>query len=121
VQRGESSRVAGEEDPVDGTLAGPDDVLPRHVGEALGPFLACIADEVRGVISRSPEEAAAGLLEDGLTLAGAPALTPGLAEALAADLELPASVAPDPANLRVKGIALLLEERELLGEIAVEA
>jgi rod shape-determining protein MreB len=101
-------------------LSDPEDVLPRHVGAALAPFVAFLADEMRAVLARAPGGAVEDLVEGGIVLAGGPAATPGLAASLAADLELPVHVAPDPANLRVGGLACLLADEELLGELAVE-
>ena len=103
-----------------GDLADIEEVLPRHVGAAAGPFLTYLADEVRRLLARSPVGAVEDLLEGGLVLAGGPAATPGLAERLAADLALPVRVAPDPANLAVTGLALLLEEGRLIEGLAAE-
>ncbi len=102
-------------------LRDPEDVLPRDVGAAVGPFLALIADELRGILVRSPDGVAEDVLEFGVALAGAPAATPGLADALAADLELPVTVARGSAELRVRGLALLMDEPDLLAHMAVDA
>lgn len=102
-------------------LADIEDVLPRDVGAAIEPFLLYVADAVRGVLSRAPEGVAENLFDYGAALAGAPGATPGLAEFLEADLELPVRAAPDGAALRVRGLALLAEEGDLLAHVAVEA
>jgi len=104
-----------------GPLSDTEDVLPRDVGAAIAPFILWITDEVRAVLARAPEGVAESLLEYGAVLAGAPAATPGLAEFIAADLELPVCAAHDPAALRVKGLALVAEDNELLAHVAVEA
>ncbi len=96
-----------------------EDVLPRHVGAALAPFLELLVDAVLEVIAAAPGEVVEDLLDDGLVLAGAPAATTGLAAAIEADLELPARIAPDPARLRVRGLALLAEDEQLLSEVGV--
>jgi len=104
-----------------GPLSDTEDVLPRDVGAAIAPFLLYITDEVRAVLARAPEGVAESLLEFGAVLAGAPAATPGLAEFIEADLELPVRAAHDPAALRVKGLALVAEDNELVAHVAVEA
>ena len=96
-----------------------EDVLPRHVGAALAPLLELIVDSIREVLAVAPGGVVEDLLEDGLVLAGGPAATPGIARAASQDLELPARVAPDPANLRVRGLALLAEDEVLLDEVGV--
>jgi rod shape-determining protein MreB len=96
-----------------------EDCLPRHVGAALAPFLELLVDSVREVIAAAPGDVVEDLLDEGLVLAGAPAATPGLAGAIGTDLELPARVAPEPAGLRVRGLALLAEDEQLLGEVGV--
>jgi len=110
-----------EEEPPARPLRDTEDVLPRDIGAALGPFVRLIADEVRELLVRSPDGVAEDALRYGVTLAGAPAATPGLAEVLAADLELPVSVAREPAELRVRGLALLMDEPDLLAHMAVDA
>jgi actin-like ATPase involved in cell morphogenesis len=110
-----------EDEDDTGQLKEIEDVLPRDVGAALGPFLKLIADEVREILIRSPDGAAEDVLGYGVTLAGAPAATPGLAATLSADLELPVAVAREPAELRIKGLALLMDEPDLLAHMAVDA
>ncbi|MHC5056403.1 MAG: rod shape-determining protein [Planctomycetota bacterium] len=110
-----------EDEEEAGPLGDAEDVLPRDVGAALGPFLRLIADEVRELLVRSPDGVAEDVLEFGVALAGAPASTPGFADALSADLELPVTVARDPADLRVRGLALLMDEPDLLAHMAVDA
>ncbi len=91
-----------------------EDVLPRHVGAALDPFIAYLADELRRLLARSPEGAVEDLIDTGVVLAGGPAATPGLAARVSHDIELPVRVAPDPAFLTVAGLAILMERRDLL-------
>jgi len=97
-----------------------EDVLPRHVGETLAPFLARIADEALALLAGSSEGAAEDVASGGMLLAGGGALTPGLAGFLARELGLPVRAADDPATLRVRGLALLFEEELLLDEVAIE-
>jgi rod shape-determining protein MreB len=96
-----------------------EDVLPRHVGAALAPLLELIVDSVREVLAVAPGGVVEDLLEEGLVLAGGPAATPGIARAISHDLELPARIAPDPAHLRVRGLALVAEDEVLLGDVGV--
>jgi rod shape-determining protein MreB len=117
---GRTQPEASEASIAPDTIRDAEDVLPRHVGEALAPFLAFLADEMRALLARAPEGASEDLVERGVVLAGGAAATPGLADHIAADLGLPVRVAPDPATLRVRGLVRLLGEPTLLGETAVE-
>jgi rod shape-determining protein MreB len=102
-------------------LCDVEDVLPRHVGAALGPFVRYIADEVIDVMSRAPEGAASDIVEGGIVLAGAPAATPGIAETLAADIGIAVACARFPDTLRVRGLVKFLLQPDLLDEAGVEA
>lgn len=95
-----------------------DDVLPRHLGAALGPVLSLMAGEMRAVLARVPEGALEEIAEDGAVLAGGGALTPGLGEWFSRELQMPVRTAPRPHELRVRGLARILEEPELLRELA---
>jgi actin-like ATPase involved in cell morphogenesis len=112
--------LRADEDASD-PLRDAEDVLPRDVGAAMGPFLRLIADEVRELLIRSPDGVAEDVLGYGVALVGAPAATPGLADVLSADLELPVTVPREPESLRVKGLALLMDEPDLLAHMAVDA
>jgi actin-like ATPase involved in cell morphogenesis len=102
-------------------LREPDDVLPRHVGPALRPFVLFIADEIREILARTPGEAAEDVLGCGVILCGGAAQTPGVARLMGEDLGVPVTVAPKPATVRVRGLARYLDYPDLLDEVGSEA
>jgi rod shape-determining protein MreB len=98
-----------------------EDILPRHVGGALAPYVLHIADEIRDVMARAPDEAASDILAEGVMLAGGASAMPGLAEFLSNDLQMPVRKLPMCQNLRIKGLVEYMDEEQLLKDVCVDA
>jgi len=112
-----SAETADEDDE----LQEIDDVLPRHVGAALRPFVLYVADEIREVLALTPEGAAEDVLGGGVVLCGGAAQTPGLSSLLGEDLGVEVTTASRPTTVRVRGLARYLDYPDLLDEVGREA
>lgn len=92
---------------------------PLDVAEALSEPLDRVAEAIRQVLSRTPAEVCADILERGVVLCGGSALLPGIEEALRERLGLPLLRADDPSRCGVLGAWRLLPDPEMLARVAL--
>lgn len=78
-----------------------------------------IVDMVRETIEEAPPELVADLVPTGLILAGGGSLLPGLDKYLADILHVPVRVADHPELCVIKGLSLILEDRQLLEDLQI--
>jgi rod shape-determining protein MreB len=100
--------------------------LPREimindseVREALSKSLRVIVDNIKAVLEITPPELVADIHERGILLSGGGSLLRGLDQLVAKTVEIPVRIANDPLTSVVKGTGLLLDEPDLLNEVAV--
>jgi rod shape-determining protein MreB len=100
--------------------------LPREimindseVREALSKSLRVIVDNIKAVLEITPPELVADIHERGILLSGGGSLLRGLDQLVAKTVEIPVRIANDPLTSVVRGAGLLLDEPELLNEVAV--
>ena len=79
-------------------------VQPRELREALRPTAALVAGEIVRTIEKAPPEAAADLIESGITLIGGGAEQYGLAKTLEEMLGVPVRTAPNAENAVILGM-----------------
>jgi rod shape-determining protein MreB len=89
-------------------------ITTRELALALREPIRTLVDALRDAIGRVPAELAADIAEDGIRLSGGGALMQGLAELLAAKLELPVSVDEHPQDDVALGMGRLAEDDQLL-------
>ncbi len=89
-------------------------ITTRELALSLRDPIRALVDALRDAIGRVPAEMAADIAEDGIRLAGGGALMHGLAELLAAKLELPVSVDEHPQDDVALGMGRLAEDDQLL-------
>lgn len=89
-----------------------------QVREALVKSLRAIVDNIKATLEISPPELVADIHERGLLLSGGGALLRGLDQLIARATEIPVRIADDPLTSVVRGNGLLLDEPELLREVA---
>ena len=93
-------------------------VSPPRLREALRPTAALLAGEMARTIEQAPPEAAADLVDRGVTLIGGGALQYGLAREIGEMLGIPVKAAPNPDNAVILGMQQGIMGRPDLGAAA---
>jgi len=100
--------------------------LPRQVTvrddeirDALQKSVRTIIENIKATLEVTPPELVADIYERGIILSGGGALLKGIDVAIAKATEIPVAVATDPLACVARGTGALLEETELLQEIAL--
>lgn len=100
--------------------------LPREVmindaqvREAMIKSLRVVVDSIKDIIEITPPELVADIHERGILMSGGGALLRGMDQLITRALEIPVRVADDPLTSVVRGTGVLLDEPELLREVAV--
>jgi rod shape-determining protein MreB and related proteins len=96
-------------------------VTDEEIREALREPVAAIVDTVRTCLERSPPELAADIVDKGIVLTGGVALLRGLDLLLRQETDLPITVADDPLSCVALGVGKVLDELNLLKEVAIPA
>jgi len=94
-------------------------VSNEHIKLALDRSIKAILNLVRMTLEVTPPELTADIHERGLLLAGGGSLLRGLDKVIAKVAEIPVRVADDPLTAVVRGTGILLEDEQLLKEIAL--
>lgn len=116
------------QEPLEFPMRGRDLVtgLPREVmindaevREAMSKSIRVIIEHIKATLEITPPELVADIHERGILLSGGGALLRGFDQLIAKSVEIPVRIADDPLTSVVRGTGLLLDEPELLEEIAV--
>jgi len=91
----------------------------KQVREALNRSLKAIIDDIKALVEITPPELIADIHERGILLTGGGALLRGFDQLISRATELPVRVADDPLTAVVRGCGLLLDDEELLEDVAV--
>lgn len=94
-------------------------VNDEQIREALQKSVQIIIDNIKSTLEVTPAELVADIYERGITLLGGGALLKGLDKAIAKATKIPVRVADDPITAGVRGMGILLDNFELLKNIAV--
>jgi len=90
-----------------------------QVREALAHSLKAIVDNVKALVEITPPELIADIHERGILLTGGGALLRGIDQLVSRATELPVRIADDPLTGVVRGCGMLLDDEDLLQEVAV--
>ncbi|OGH93635.1 MAG: rod shape-determining protein [Candidatus Magasanikbacteria bacterium RIFOXYD2_FULL_41_14] len=90
-----------------------------EVREAMIKSLRTIVENIKGTLEISPPELIADIHERGLLLSGGGSLLKGLDQLIARATEIPVRIADDPLTGVVRGTGIMLDEPDLLEEVAV--
>lgn len=100
--------------------------LPREVmindsqvREAIIKSLRVIVESIKGILEITPPELVADIHERGMLLSGGGALLRGIDNLINRAIEIPVRLADDPLTSVVRGTGILLDEPELLSEVAI--
>lgn len=94
-------------------------VTDEQIREALSHSINTIVEHVKMTLEITPPELTADIHERGLLLTGGGALLKGLDRVIARAAEIPVRIADDPLTAVVRGTGVLLEDEELLKEVAL--
>ncbi len=115
-------------EPMEFPMRGRDLVtgLPREVmindsevREAMIKSLRTIVESIKATLEITPPELVADIHERGILLSGGGSLLRGFDRLIGKALEIPVRIADDPLTSVVRGAGILLDEPELLQEVAV--
>lgn len=100
--------------------------LPREVmindgqvREAMIKSLRVLVDNVKSILEITPPELVADIHERGIVLSGGGSLLRGIDQLIHRAIEIPVRLADDPLTSVVRGTGLLLDDTDLLREVAV--
>lgn len=94
-------------------------VNDEQVREAISRSVRSVTENIKTVLEATPPELAADIYERGIVLTGGGALLLGLDQLISQTAEIPVRVADDPLTCVVRGTGILLENPDLLKEVAL--
>jgi rod shape-determining protein MreB len=95
------------------------DLTATEVKEAMTEPLNSIVDVVRSTLERTPPELASDIVDKGVVLTGGGALLKNIDVLLRNAVNLPITIIDDPLSTVVLGSGKLLDDRDLLREVAL--
>lgn len=90
-----------------------------NIREALERSINTIVDHIKMTLEVTPPELTADIYERGLLLTGGGAMLRGIDKVIAKAAEVPVRIVDDPLTTVARGAGVLLEEPELLKEVAL--
>ncbi len=90
-----------------------------EVREAIARSLRQIVENIKATLETTPPELVADIHERGILISGGGALLRGIDQLIARATEIPVRIADDPLTAVVRGAGMLLDDAELLHEVAV--
>ncbi|MEK7680599.1 MAG: rod shape-determining protein [Patescibacteria group bacterium] len=90
-----------------------------NVREAIAKSLRTIIENIKATLEVTPPELVADIHERGIVLSGGGALLRGLDRLIARATEIPVRIADDALTSVARGTGILLDEPELLNEVAI--
>ncbi len=94
-------------------------VTSDHIREALDRSVKAIVEHIKMTLEVTPPELTADIHERGLLLTGGGALLRGIETVISRAAEIPVRIADDPLTAVVRGTGYLLDDFELLREVAL--
>ena len=95
------------------------DVTSEQIMQALGRSLNAIIDGIKSTLEITPPELVADIYQRGMILAGGGALLVGIDQIIFKATKIPVKIIEDPLTCAVRGMGLVLEDDNLLKEVAV--
>lgn len=94
-------------------------VTDEQIRGALARSIKIITENIKATLEVTPPELTADIFERGMVLTGGGALLKGLDKLISRLTEVPVRIADDPLTCVVRGTGILLENPDLLKEVAV--
>lgn len=90
-----------------------------QIREAIHKSIRTIIDNIKATLEVTPPELVADIYERGIVLAGGGALLRGFDQIISKQADIPVRIAEDPLTAVARGTGALLEDDELLQEVAL--
>lgn len=90
-----------------------------QIREAMYKSIKAIVENVKATLEVTPPELVADIYERGIVLSGGGALLRGIEKLLSKQADIPVRIADDPLTAAVRGTGILLEDDDLLKEVAL--
>jgi rod shape-determining protein MreB len=87
--------------------------------ESFEKILDTIVDLIKTTLEMTPPELTADIHERGILLTGGGSMLKGLDQVISQSADIPVRISDDPLTAVVRGMGILLEDEELLKEIAL--
>lgn len=84
----------------------------------LKPIIESLISRIKVVLEKTPPELSADIMEKGIVITGGGALLRGIDKAIYDEIGVPCKVAEDPLTCVARGTGILLDDEELLNEVA---
>lgn len=94
-------------------------ITTEQVSRALQKSLTAIIEGIKSTLEITPPELVADIYQRGIVLAGGGSQLIGLSEAVAQATKIPVKVIEDPITCAVRGMGLILDDENLLKEVAI--
>ncbi|MBU4315245.1 rod shape-determining protein [Patescibacteria group bacterium] len=94
-------------------------VSDGQIREALNKSVKVIIQNIKSTLEQTPPELVADIYERGIVLCGGGALLRGIDHLISKETDVPVRIAEDPLTTIVRGTGALLEDEQLLKEIAI--
>jgi rod shape-determining protein MreB len=94
-------------------------VTDAQIREALARSVRTIVENIKSALEITPPELVADIYERGIVLTGGGALLKGLDRVISRAAEIPVRVADDPLTCVVRGTGILIDNMDLLRDIAL--
>ncbi len=123
-----ASIIGTEEKEQDLRMRGRDFVtgLPKEVvisseqiQQAISRSVASIIDGIKSTLEITPPELVADIFQKGMVLAGGGAMLAGIEKAIFNATKIPIKIVDDPQTCAVRGMGVILDDDNLLHEVAV--
>ncbi len=95
-----------------------DRITSDDVMEAIRPIVNTIVVKIKAVLEKTPPELASDIIANGIVLTGGGALLRGIDRVIEEEIGVRALVAEDPITCVARGTGILLDEPDLLKEVA---
>lgn len=96
-------------------------VNDTQIREAMSRSINSIVENIKATLEVTPPELVADIYERGLVLAGGGAMLRGLDQLISEEADVPVRIADDPLTCVARGTGMLLDNPELLREVALPA
>lgn len=94
-------------------------VTDSQIRDAINRSIRTVVENVKAVLEITPPELVADIYERGIIMTGGGALLRGFDKLLAHETAIPVRVADDPLTCVVRGAGILLDNEELLHDVAL--
>lgn len=94
-------------------------LTPDQIRMAISRSVAGIIDGIKSTLEITPPELVADIYQRGMVLAGGSAMLAGIDKLISEATHIPVKVVEDPLTCSVRGMGLILDDENLLREVAV--